>query len=81
MGGVCYHVINRGNGLRAVFRKDVDYHAFLKALAHACIEISMSVLGFCLMPNHFHLAVLPKADGALQWFPEDDLMPPHFALF
>jgi putative transposase len=65
VGGVCYHVINRGNGQRKVFRKDADYEAFLKALAHACIEIPMSVLGFCLMPNHFHLAVLPKEDGDL----------------
>ena len=65
VGGVCYHVINRGNGRRAVFRKEADYQAFLKALAHACIEIPMSVLAFCLMPNHFHLAVLPKEDGDL----------------
>jgi putative transposase len=48
-----------------VFRKERDYQAFLKALAHACVEIPMDVLGFCLMPNHFHLAVLPKADGDL----------------
>ncbi len=65
VGGVCYHVINRGNARRAVFLKDGDYQAFLKALAHACIEIPMPVLGFCLMPNHFHLAVLPKEDGDL----------------
>lgn len=68
VGGVCYHVINRGNGRRAVFHKDGDYQAFLKAIAHACIEIPMRVLGFCLMPNHFHLAVWPHRDGDLsQW--------------
>jgi putative transposase len=66
-GRSLYQVINRGNGRRAVFCKETDYQAFLKALAHACIEIPMSVLGFCLMPNHFHLAVLPKADGDLSW--------------
>jgi putative transposase len=65
VGGICYHVINRGNGRHEVFRKDGDYAAFLKALAHACIEIPMPVLGFCLMPNHFHLVVLPKQDGDL----------------
>ena len=64
-GGVCYHVINRGNGRRQVFHKEGDYQAFLKALAHACIEIPMPVLGFCLMPNHFHLVVLPHEDGDL----------------
>jgi putative transposase len=64
-GGLCYHVINRGNGRREVFHKDGDYHAFLKAIAHACVEIPLPVLGFCLMPNHFHLVVWPQADGDL----------------
>jgi hypothetical protein len=45
VGEVCYHVISRGNGRRAVSRKEADYQAFLKALAHACIEIPMSALG------------------------------------
>ena len=62
-GGVCYHVINRGNGRRQVFHKDGDYHAFLKGLAHAGVEIAMPALGFCLMPNPFHLVVLPNEDG------------------
>jgi putative transposase len=65
VGGICYHVLNRGNGRRQVFRKEGDYQAFLKAIAHACIELPMRVLGFCLMPNHFHLAVWPHADGDL----------------
>ena len=68
VGGICYHVINRGNGRRAVFHKDGDYQAFVKAIAHACIEVPMRVLGYCLMPNHFHLVVWPEKDGALsQW--------------
>lgn len=65
VGGVCYHVLNRGNNRRKVFRKEADYQAFLKAMAHACIEIPMPVLGFCLMPNHFHLALQPQHDGDL----------------
>lgn len=65
VGGICYHVINRGNGRREVFRKDGDYEAFVKAIAHACIEIPMPVLGYCLMPNHFHLVVWPQHDGDL----------------
>src|SRR5882724_7534066 len=63
--GICYHVINRGNGRRDVFRKEGDYEAFLKSVAHACIEVSMPVLGFCLLPNHFHLVVWPQQPGDL----------------
>ena len=65
VGGVCYHVINRGNGRQQIFFKDGDYEAFLKAMAHACIEVPMPILSYCLMPNHFHLAVQPLADGDL----------------
>src|SRR5262245_4289816 len=65
VGGVCYHVINRGNGQRQVFHKDADYQAFLKALAHACVEIPMEVLAYCLLPNHFHLVLRPARDGDL----------------
>jgi putative transposase len=36
VGGVCYHVINRGNGRATVFHKDGDYHASVKLLREAC---------------------------------------------
>jgi putative transposase len=34
-GGYCYHVLNRGNGRRTVFRKDGDFAAFLKLMTEA----------------------------------------------
>src|SRR5262245_13219980 len=51
VGGMAYHVLNRGNGRQQVFFKDGDYTAFLKALGHACTEVEMRVLAHCLMPN------------------------------
>ncbi len=65
LGGICYHVINRGNARREVFLKEADYEAFLKAMQHAHVEVPMRVLGYCLMPNHFHLVLWPLADGDL----------------
>jgi putative transposase len=65
VGGICYHVLNRGNGRQQVFFKDGDYAAFLKALTHACEQIPMRVLAYCLMPNHFHLVRWPREDGDL----------------
>jgi putative transposase len=64
-GGVCYHALNRGNARQDVFLKDGDYRAFLKALAQAHEELPLRVLGWCLMPNHFHLVLWPHADGDL----------------
>ena len=70
-GGICYHVVNRGNGRAEVFHKDGDYDAFVQLLADAHERLPMRVLAYCLMPNHFHLVLWPKDDGDLsrwmQW--------------
>lgn len=71
VGGICYHVLNRGNGRAKVFHKDGDYAAFVQLLADANERLPMRILGYVLMPNHFHLVVWPRADGDLsrwmQW--------------
>ena len=71
VGNVCYHVLNRGNGGIKVFRKSADYDAFIEMLIQAGRRLPMRVLGFCLMPNHFHLLLWPCNDGDLsswmQW--------------
>jgi putative transposase len=71
VGGYCYHVINRGNARSVVFHADGDYQAFMDLLSQASQRIPMRVLAYCLMPNHFHLALWPSHDGELsrwmQW--------------
>jgi putative transposase len=68
---MCYHVINRGNGRRAVFRKAGDYQAFVDLLGQAVERLPLRLLAYCLMPNHFHLVLWPERDGDLsagmQW--------------
>ena len=68
---ICYHALNRGNGRAEVFHKPGDYRAFVELIARAADRLPMRVLGYCLMPNHFHLVVRPMGDGDLsrwmQW--------------
>jgi putative transposase len=68
---VVYHVLNRGNNRAKVFRKPADYQAFLDLVGRACRRLPLRVLALCLMPNHFHLVLWPRADGDLsrwmQW--------------
>jgi putative transposase len=63
-GGI-YHVINRGNGKRRIFRKDEDYQAFLKVLAGGLKRHPVELLAFCVLSNHWHLLLWPKTDAAL----------------
>lgn len=67
----CYHVLNRGNARGEVFHKEEDYDAFLSLMRDACQRLPIRVLAYCLMPNHFHLALQPFSEGDLsrwmQW--------------
>jgi putative transposase len=71
VGGVCYHVLNRGNGRQAVFHKEEDFAAFLRLIEQAKERLPMRVLAWCLLSNHFHLVLWPLEDGDLsrwmQW--------------
>lgn len=63
VGGLCYHVINRGNGRATVYHEPRDYTAFLTLMILASERIPMRVLAYCLMPNHFHLVLWSLSDG------------------
>ena len=64
-GGYCYHVLNRGNGRQTLFHKNGDFAAFVTLLRQAGERVPMRLLAYCLMPNHFHLALWPRGDGDL----------------
>ena len=65
VGGIFYHVLNRGNGRMGIFRKPGDYRAFVQLLIDAKERAEVEVFGFCLMPNHWHLVLRPKRSGGL----------------
>jgi len=62
---VVYHVLNRGNGRLRLFLKDEDFAAFERVLAEGLDRYPVDLLTYCLMSNHWHLAVRPRQDGAL----------------
>ena len=57
ISGAYYHVRARGVEKRAIFLDDVDRQRFLAILAQLRREWRFRVLAFCLMNNHFHLAI------------------------
>ncbi len=48
-----------------MFEKVADYLAFEKVLEEAGQRTEMRLLGFCVMPNHWHLILWPRKDGEL----------------
>jgi len=66
--GFVYHVFNRGNGKQRVFHKSRDYRMFIDLMTDAKTRYSVKVFGFCLMPNHFHMILMPtKAEDLSRW--------------
>lgn len=63
-----YHVLNRANARMTLFHDDGDYRAFERVLTQACVRVSMRLLAYCVMSNHWHLVVWPRADGDLSRF-------------
>jgi len=58
--GFTYHVLNRGNAKQIVFHKEKDYAAFVSLMKEANVRLPISIYAYCLMPNHFHLVVMPQ---------------------
>ena len=55
--GAFYHVTCRGNERKPIFRDDADRHAFLDMLAASLETFKVSLHGYVLMDNHFHLII------------------------
>jgi putative transposase len=67
-GGLLYHVVNRAVGRADIFSSDDDYLAFERVIEFVCKRLAMRIVGYVLMPNHFHLVLWPRKDGELSDF-------------
>jgi putative transposase len=69
--GIIQHVVNRGAKRSLLFRQPVDCEDFLELLVDASERYPVSLAGFTLMKNHFHLLLWPKEGCAIsdymQW--------------
>ncbi len=55
--GAIYHVMNRGDRRKTLFRDDQDRTLFLATLGACGDRTGWEVHALCLMPNHLHLVV------------------------
>ena len=67
-GGYAYHVLNRAVGRVRIFSKVRDYEAFEEVLVEARERMSMRVLAWCVLSNHWHFVLWPEHEGDLSEF-------------
>ncbi len=57
--GVIYHFYNRGNNQENIFLEDKNYFYFLQLLKKYLLPIC-DIYAYCLLKNHFHIALKIK---------------------
>jgi putative transposase len=67
-GGLVYHVLNRAAGRATIFENIGDYQAFEQVIEFVHRRLPMRIVGYVLMPNHFHFVLWPRKDGELSEF-------------
>ena len=67
-GGVLYHTCNRGSRKGPLFANSEEYAAFEDLLGYARELITMRIVAYCLMVNHWHLLLWPHEDGDVSRF-------------
>ena len=63
-----YHVYNRGNRKQKIFLQYRDYKRFLERMREYKDKFEITILGYCLMPNHFHFLLKQETNTPISLF-------------
>ena len=65
LGGMVFHVLNRGVARMQLFEKAADYQAFEQVLRDTLDQSPMRICAYAVMPNHWHLRGVGDGHGGL----------------
>ena len=68
--GHYYHIYNRGARQVTIFREPDNYHFVLYRVKKYCQELNLSIIVYCLMPNHYHFLVRQNGENAAGLLPQ-----------
>jgi putative transposase len=68
LAGHYYHVYNRGCNRQPIFANAGNYLFLLRRAKSYLTDAPLSVIAYCLMPNHYHFLLRPEQDDALSPF-------------
>ncbi len=63
-----YHVFNRGANKEAIFFGSDNYRFCLGLVEKHRKECSVSIMAYCLMPNHYHFLIRQDIGGSISKF-------------
>ncbi|MFO7683782.1 MAG: transposase [Chloroflexota bacterium] len=68
--GHYYHLYNRGAHHISIFREGENYLFVLQKMKKYLLELNLSIIVYCLMPNHYHFLVQQNGEHDAGLFPQ-----------
>jgi putative transposase len=68
--GQYYHLYNRGVGRTRIFRDPKDYLLTLQKIKSYLPLLDLTMIAYCLMPNHYHVLIRQDGDHAAGRLPQ-----------
>ena len=69
--GGYFHIYNRGANQDLIFFNPDNFLYCLQLLGKYKIKYKISIIGYCLMPNHYHLLIRQDASNGISEFMRD----------
>ncbi|MCP4360480.1 MAG: transposase [Chloroflexi bacterium] len=66
--GHYYHIYNRGVDKRPIFHEADNYIFLLHRLKKYALQFQITVIAYCLMPNHYHFLLRQDNDQSISIF-------------
>jgi REP element-mobilizing transposase RayT len=63
--GHYYHLFNRGVNRQPIFKSSENYRFLLKRITQFLLSFPITLIAYCLMPNHYHFLFYVKNDAGL----------------
>jgi putative transposase len=66
--GQIYHIYNRGANRQVIFRCNDNYLFLLKRMKQSAVEFEITMIAYCLMPNHYHFVLRQEGEKSISAF-------------
>ncbi len=68
--GGYYHIYNRGARQGSIFREPTNYLFVIERMQHYARSLSIGVIAYCLMPNHYHFLLRQDGKSSAGFLPQ-----------